>query len=197
MNKKAIVILSCILVILSMTACSEKSVQRALTGNDYQAQLSMYVENNDNVGVTCPLFYAVGDKYVVAVSYFGMFVLEPELAAIYCYVDLKDYDCNNMQGDIITEVILDNDEENIYFYNVEKDKVVGKIYSLNIDSKNITEVSEEKLPNDMEVMSPQESVKWRDISISSKADEWKISNLKFVFTNESSGEVKELKVVGK
>lgn len=201
---------------------ADKVVEKALSADEYPETLRGFVGEEDTVGATSVNIFDVGEKYTIAATWFGLFVLNTESATVDSYVDLKKYDSNYFQGDIITKVRVDKKQENLYFYNTENEEVTGKVYHFDLQSKEIVEIPYREVPPDSElreqpVLLQDEEIEKLDSSLKdilkeydwqngnavmqngklifSTAEDWKLTKLKFVFVDVNSGEVKELSVL--
>ena len=217
--KRTVIITIIIVMLIGVQGCSTDKK------TDYYSQINEYIKQNDSIGAEFPRFYHIGDKYAVAASYFGMFIFDTEIAEIDAYVDLKQYDCNYFQGDKKTIIKVDNEEKKLYFYNIENDEINGQIYVLDLNSKEIykagidarnaeyyegfTEEQDffavldnagESIKSALNKYITSENgcvYKHDNMIIFAVADEWRISNLKFVFLNTDTGEVKELPIMAR
>lgn len=132
--------------------------EKALNADEYKEALRVFVGDKDSIGATMVDIFDVGDKYTVAATWFGLFILNTDYATLDSYVDLKKYDCNYFQGDYITKVRVDKNQENVYFYNTQNEEplydkeveVSGKVYRFNLESKEIMEIPYREVPQDSE-----------------------------------------------
>lgn len=141
-----------------MPTTEEIVCEKALSADEYKEVLRVFVGDKDTIGATMVEVFDVGDKYTVAATWFGLFILNTDSATLDSYVDLKKYDCNYFQGDYITKVRVDKNQENVYFYNTQNEEplydkdveVSGKVYRFNLKSREIMEIPYREVPQDSE-----------------------------------------------
>lgn len=219
MRRSLIIFLAILLIVMS--GCSVSDNKGLIKYDSGTTTLDEYIEKSDNIGAVFPNMHCVGDKYIVLASYFGMYLIDIEKAQVVNYINLEKYGCNYLQGDIITEVVIDANENNIYFYNSENGDFSGNIYDFNIETQTVEEMSEDeftdvllqvtnceltdwdKLINDAgegvkEKLESYNSIEKSDIyrvddvAFFLTAEEWKLSNLKLILISSDTEELKEI-----
>ncbi|MBQ9885345.1 MAG: hypothetical protein IJM37_00585 [Lachnospiraceae bacterium] len=220
--KKILSVICLITFIVCFIGCNKAGLADAVyDGSSYKAVLQQYIEQNDNIGAEFPQIYFMNGKYTVAASYFGLFVIDNTAKKVDSFIDLKKYDCNYFQGDVITKISSDDKSEKLYFYNTENDKIVAdKVYSYDIKSRKISKAKAEEIGAGSV---PMQSGTLRDVldeadedlavklseyadrnistvykgneqMVFAVSDEWRISNLKLVIVDVKNGDVKEIAI---
>lgn len=219
MRRSKIIIIAILLIVMS--GCSVSNNKGIIKYNSDTTTLDEYIEKSDNIGAVFPNMHCVGNKYIVLASYFGMYLIDIEKAQVVNYINLEKYGCNYFQGDIITEVVIDANENNIYFYNSENGDFAGNIYDFNIKNQTVEEIPADefadvqlqatnceltdldKLINDVgegvkEKLETYNSIEKSDIyrvgdvTFFLTAEEWKLSNLKLILISSDTDELNEV-----
>lgn len=209
------------ILLIVMSGCSVANNKGIIKYNSDTSTLDEYIEESDNIGAVFPNMHCVGNKYIVLASYFGMYLIDIEKTQVINYVDLEKYGCTYFQGDIITEVAIDANENNVYFYNSENGDLAGKIYDFDIENQTVEEISESEFADvqlqsaNCESIDFNELVNDEDTNVTEKleaynsieksgiyktgnitffvaAEDWKLSNLKLILINSDTDELNEV-----
>lgn len=220
--KRINIIVAAILLII-MSGCSIPEDKGIIKYYSDTSTLDEYIDKSDNIGASFPNVYCVGDKYIVLASYFGMYLIDIEKIQVINYVDIRKYGCAYFQGDIITEVVIDANENNVYFYNSENGNFADKIYNFNIKNQTVEEITEEEFIGvqlqtancefiDFDNLINNESTNMKEeleaynsieksevyrignITFFLTAEEWKLSNLKLILINSDTDELNEVRI---